>query len=137
MHQLAFSRNHSYAGRDTSITLPVVLRSGAIYADLVASLDTGASHCLFENAYATILGLDLTSGVLTRFQTANSAFEAYGHEVEIDVLGIVNHSLVYFFAEPSIRKNVLGRVGWLDRVRLGLIDYDRALYLAEYDQHRD
>ncbi len=79
---------------------------------------------MFENAYATILGLDLTGGILTRFQTANSSFDAYGHEIEIDVLGIVNHSLVYFFTEPSIRKKVLGRGGSLDRVRLGLIDYD-------------
>jgi hypothetical protein len=133
MHQLAFTRAHSYAGRDAGITVPVALRSGALFADLVASVDTGASHCLFENAYAARLGLDLTSGLLTRFQTANSIFDAYGHEVEINVLGIVTHSLVYFFAEPSIRKNVLGRGGWLDRVRLGLIDHDRELYLAEYD----
>jgi hypothetical protein len=102
-----------------------------MFADLVASLDTGASHCLFENAYATRLGLELASGVLKRFKTANSTFDAYGHEVEIDVLGIVTHSLVYFFADPSIRKSVLGRGGWLDRVRLGLIDHDRELYLAE------
>ena len=133
MPQLAFTRTHSYSGRDTSITVPVVLRSGALFADLFASIDTGAAHCLFENAYAAQLGLDLTSGVLTRFQTANSIFDAYGHEVEIDVLGIVNHSLIYFFAEPTIRKNVLGRSGWLDRVRLGLVDHDRELYLAEYD----
>ena len=57
MHQLAFTRAHSYAGRDAGITLPVVLRSGAKFADLVASLDTGASHCLFESGYARELGL--------------------------------------------------------------------------------
>ena len=133
IHQLAFTRAHYYAVRDTSITVPVVPRSGSMFADLVASLDTGASHCMFENAYAARLGLDLTSGILTRFQTANSNFDAYGHEIEIGVLGIVTHSLVYFFAEPSIRKNVLGRGGWLDRVRLGLVDHDRQLYLAAYD----
>ena len=120
MHQLSFTRVHSYADRDASITVPVALRSGA-------------SQCLFENAYASELGIDLTSGVLTRFRTANSSFDAYGHEVEIDVLGIVTHSLVYFFAEPSIRKNVLGRGGWLDRVRVGLVDHDREIYLARYD----
>ena len=132
MHQLSFTRLHSYADWDASITVPVVLRSGAKVADLVASLDTGASQCLFENAYASELGIDLTSGVLTRFRTANSSFDAYGHEVEIDVLGIVTHSLVYFFAEPSIRKNVLGRGGWLDRVCVGLVDHDREIYLADY-----
>ena len=63
-----------------------------------------------------------------RFRTANSSFEAFGHEIEISVLGVVTYSMVYFFADPSIAKNVLGRVGWLDRVRLGLIDHDSEIY---------
>jgi len=33
----------------------------------------------------------------------------------------------------EIRKNHLGRNGWLDRLRLGIIDYDRELYLAPYN----
>ena len=110
-----------------------MLRSGANAVDLVASIDTGASFCLFESAYATELGFELTDGILSRFRTANSNFDAYGHEVEVDVLGVIARSVVYFFAEPSISKNVLGRGGWLDRVRLGLIDHDRALYLATYN----
>ena len=133
MHRLQFTRIHQYASRDGSVTVPVVLRSGVNAVDLVASVDTGASNCLFESAYATELGLELTDGILTRFRTANSNFDAYGHEVEVDVLGVVARSVVYFFAEPSITKNVLGRGGWLDRVRLGLIDHDRALYLATYN----
>ena len=133
MPQLTFTQVHSYAGRDTSISVPVFLRSDERIADLVASLDTGASYCLFERAYAAELGLDLITGVSTRFRTANGSFEAYGHEVEIDVLGIVEHSLVYFFADPTIRKSVLGRRGWLDRVRVGLVDHDRALYLASFN----
>lgn len=135
MHGLAFTRGHSDAMRDSSTAVPVVLRSGAQFADLVASVDAGASNCLFENAHATQLGLDLRSGVLTRFQKATSNFDAYGHEIEIDVLGIVTHSLVYFFADALIRKNVLGRGGWLDRVRLGLVDHDRTILLAAYDYY--
>lgn len=42
-------------------------------------------------------------------------------------------SIVYFFADESIRKNLLGRNGWLDRVRLGVVHYDRELYLSRYD----
>jgi len=41
--------------------------------------------------------------------------------------------MVYFFADPLIDKNVLGRIGWLDRVRLGLIHQDNKIYLAPYD----
>ena len=134
MHQLSFPSAHTYEGRDVGISVPVALRSGVRFVDLIASVDTGASYCLFESGYAAELGIDLASGVLTRFRTANSNFEAYGHEVEIEVLGIATYSLVYFFAEPSIHKNVLGRGGWLDRVRLGLVEHDRKLYLAPYDQ---
>jgi hypothetical protein len=41
-------------------------------------------------------------------------------------------SVDYFFADPMIDKNVLGRTGWLDRVRLGLIHYAHKIYLAPY-----
>jgi len=87
--------------------IPVVLRCGEMVADLVASVDTGASYCLFEGAYAAKPGLDLIAGALTRFRTANGNFEAYGHEVDVEVPGIVSHSLVYFVADPTICKNAL------------------------------
>jgi hypothetical protein len=41
--------------------------------------------------------------------------------------------MVYFFADERINKNLLGRIGWLDRIRLGLVDHDGELYLAPYD----
>jgi hypothetical protein len=68
------------------------------------------------------------------FSTANSRFETFGHELTMSVLGIENSSMVYFFADPNITKNVLGRQGWLDRIRLGLIDHDQKLYLSAYDE---
>jgi hypothetical protein len=53
--------------------------------------------------------------------------------VTIEVLGLQVESVVYFFADDQINRNLLGRTGWLDRVRLGLVEYDRQLYLAPYD----
>lgn len=132
-YSLDFAKAYSYCGRDAAISVPIVLRSGENSVDLVATVDTGASHCLFEGAYARVLGLDPAQGVPKRFRTANSTFEAFGHEVEIEALGVVTHSLAYFFAEPEITKNVLGRGGWLDRVKLGVVDHDRILYLDAFD----
>jgi len=40
--------------------------------------------------------------------------------------------MVYFVANPELDKNLLGRNGFLDRIRLGLVHYDRELYLAPY-----
>ena len=88
---------------------------------------------IFGTEVADALGLELASGVRKRFRTANSGFEAYGHEIEITALGVVTHSAVYFFGDPMINKNVLGRTGWLDRVRLGLIHHDSKIFLAPYD----
>jgi len=88
---------------------------------------------VFGAEIAEALGFDLTSGICKRFRTANSVFEAYAHEVELSVFGIVTHSLIYFFADPAIDRNVLGRIGWLDRVRVGMIHHDSKIYLAPYD----
>jgi len=42
--------------------------------------------------------------------------------------------MLYFFADPAIERNVLGRRGWLDRMRLGLVDYDHTIYLSDYNE---
>lgn len=133
MHRLDFTQVHSYANDDHGVAVPVLLRAGANNVRLVASVDTGASCCLFAGELAEKLGLDLTSGERKRFRTANSSLETFGHEIEIGTMGVVTYSMVYFFADPSIIKNVLGRAGWLDRVRLALIHHDNTIYLAPHD----
>jgi hypothetical protein len=40
----------------------------------------------------------------------------------------------FFFADAEIEKNVLGRHGWLDRVRIGIVDHDQVLYAPGYDE---
>lgn len=119
MYQIEFNTVHSYGSEREGISAPVVLKAGEISVRLAASIDTGATFCLFRNELAEVLGLDPANAPLKRFRTANSSFEAFGQEVEISVLGVTTFSNVYFFADASINKNVLGRVGWLNRVRLG------------------
>ena len=133
MYQIAFSAVHSYSSDREGITVPVVLKAGENSVRLAASIDTGATFCIFRNELAEALGLDPENAAVKRFRTANSSFEAFGHEVEVTALGVTTFSTVYFFADASINKNVLGRVGWLDRVRLGLVDHDTTVYLAPYD----
>lgn len=133
MYRIEFTAVHSYGGEREGISVPVVLKAGENSVRLAASIDTGATSCIFRNELAEALGLDPANATLKRFRTANSRFEAFGHEVGISVLGVTTFSTVYFFADASINRNVLGRVGWLDRVRLGLIDHDTTMYLAPYD----
>ena len=132
MYQLEFTRVHDYSGDDESIVIPVVLRAGANEVPVMATVDTGASFCIFRTEIANALDLDLTSGIRKRFRTANSGFEAYGHELELIAFGVTTQSMVYFFADAMIDKNVLGRTGWRDRVRLGWNHHDSKIYLAPY-----
>jgi predicted aspartyl protease len=133
MPAIEFSRTHSYLPAGDGISLAVFLSAGAEKVKLLAHVDTGASHCLFERRYAELLNLDVETGDPMAFRTATGRVEAFGHLVTIETLGLNFESVVYFFADERINKNLLGRLGWLDRIRLGLIDHDGLLYVASYD----
>jgi hypothetical protein len=122
-----------YNAGEPGITLPVGLRNSAGSVDLIAKLDTGSSYCIFQRNYADSLGIDLETGAKEKIGTANSFFIAYGHEVSILALDFEFHATVYFAEDYDITRNVLGRQGWLDRIRIGLIDYDGKLYVSHYD----
>jgi hypothetical protein len=79
------------------------------------------------------MNLDVEAGDPMAFRTATGRVDAFGHLVTIETLGLNFESVVYFFADERINKNLLGRLGWLDRIRIGVIDYDGLLYLASYD----
>ncbi len=104
------------------------------YVDLLAKLDTGSTYCIFERNYASLLNLDLTSGMPERILTATGAFRAYGHEVTVCVFDVEWQALVYFAEHESFSVNVLGRIGFLDRLRIALVDYEELLYLGPYGQ---
>jgi hypothetical protein len=130
---MEFSFSHHYGSSAEGIEVPVTLGNGGQSVDLIAKLDTGAAHCIFERRYAEILGINPESGRLQRFRTATGSFAAYEHEVDLQVLGIAFSTTVFFAQNPVFTRKFLGRAGWLDRLRLAIVDYDRNLYLSAYD----
>ncbi len=135
MSELAieFSTIQHYDTLKTGITLPVTLGYNSRTIDFEAKLDTGSSHCIFERRYGENLGLEIESGTLEKFGTATVGFYAYGHELTVSVLEIETYATVYFAKEESFTRNILGRQGFLDRVKLGLIDYEGKLLLSAYE----
>jgi hypothetical protein len=93
---------------------------------------TRVLHCIFERQYAGILELDVESGRLQRFRTVAGSFAAYEHEVTVQTLGIEFSAIVFFAQDPTFRRNFVSRVGWLDRLRIGIVDYDRLLLVSPY-----
>lgn|SRR5271166_5902115 len=132
-YKINFSERHKYDSRLEGITVPAVLKTGREEIELLAKLDTGSAYCLFERGCGEALGLPIEDGVHETIRTVNSRFDAYGHVISIQVLGIETESTVYFFADASIKRNVLGRRGWLDKVRLCLVDYEQLVYVADYN----
>jgi hypothetical protein len=78
---LELDTTHQYTDAKDGIHVPITLVIGSQSVELVAKLDTGAAHCIFERTFS---------------------------------------------------RNFVGRSGWLDRLRVGIIDYDRMLFVGPY-----
>jgi hypothetical protein len=129
---LDFDTCHHYAEAADGINVPITLCIGRQSVELLAKLDTGAAHCIFERRYAEILELDVETGRPQRFRTVAGSFATYGHEVTIQTLGFEFSATVFFAQDAAFSRNFLGRSGWLDRLRIAIIDYDRTLFLSPY-----
>ncbi|MGH9845305.1 MAG: hypothetical protein ACREEM_41860, partial [Blastocatellia bacterium] len=90
-------------------------------------------YCVFRRITGIRLGFDIERGIPQWIGTAMGDFLTYGHEASLDVLGIETVAMVYFAAEEHFNRNILGRIGLLDRVRFGLVDHDSRLYLSDYN----
>ena len=127
---LAFDAAHHYTDGLDGIEVPITLRIGRQSVALLAKLDTGAAHCIFERKYAEMLGVDVDSGRLQRFRTVAGSFDQ--HEITIQTLGIEFSTVVFFAQESTFNRNFLGRSGWRDRLRIAIVDYDRLLFVSPY-----
>ena len=134
METVEFAETYGYDTRLVGITVPIFLFDGRKTAEFKAKIDTGSSFCIFERKNGERLGVNIESGDEIRISTATNSFTAYGHELTLSVLGIESYAKVYFAKEESFTRNVLGRQGWLDRVKLGLIDYEGKLLLSVYGE---
>ena len=131
---LSFEEIYYYDTLKIGITVPVKLFFGEKLVRFEAKVDTGAANCIFERTHAERLNIDVESGDLIVFNTAVGNFAAYGHEVTLSVLNIETYAKVYFAKEDWFTRNVLGRQGFLDRVKLGLLDYEGKLFLSAYGE---
>jgi predicted aspartyl protease len=133
-YQFVFSERFDY-GRFNDITLPLKLSSDKANQLLLrAKVDTGSTFCVFQRHHADLLNIDIESGAQLRIRTATGSFTAYRHEVLIEVGRLEWQADVYFAEDEAFPVNVVGRVGFLDRLRFALTDYEQLLYLSAYDE---
>jgi hypothetical protein len=130
--QLSFDNFVNYDLGEEGIGLDVEIEFGGAKVNFHAKIDTGATYSIFERRYADQLGLILEEGMRQKFGTATGSFYGCGFRVNLKTAGLEFESMVFFAEEESFEKNVLGRIGWLDKIVLGLIDYEGKLYLSRY-----
>lgn len=129
-YEITFEHLLNFDSGKQGIALPVTLKIGDQTVDLDAKLDTGATYCIFQRFYGEELGLAVEAGELLEFSTATGGFQAYGHLLTVSLAEMDFESLVYFAKDHFFNRNVIGRIGFLNRVRLGLDDYSGKLYLG-------
>lgn len=131
-HHLEFENLVSYDAGESGITVNTTLKFSDTSVSFPAKIDTGSSFCIFERKYGKKLGLEIEKGLFQRVGTANGIFTAFGFRLTLQVEELEFDSLVYFAEDENIRRNVLGRCGWLELVKIGLVDYEGKLYLSRY-----
>jgi hypothetical protein len=60
------------------------------------------------------------------------SFAAWEHEVTLQTLGVESSAIVFFARDSAFTRNFLGRSGWLGRLRIAIIDYDRMFFLNSW-----
>lgn len=133
MKQLSFSEEYRYREDQTGIPIEIILSRGEHRIEVTAAVDPGAAVCLFANEVGQALAIRVEDGIPIRLSTLGGPLEAYGHEVTIQTGSIEFESLIYFAKHPGLPRNLLGRQGWLRKLRLALIDYDNLLFFSAYN----
>lgn len=114
------------------ISIPVTLISEEAVYRAAAKVDPGAEVCLFSREAGEQLGLDVESGIPKLLGSLTGTLDSFGHEVTVQTFGITMNSVIYFAKYPGLRRNILGRLGWIRNLQLGLRDYENKLFLSEY-----
>lgn len=131
---IEFDKVHNYSLFGVGITVPVNLFYSENDVQFDAKIDTGSTYCIFQRLHGELLGLEIEDGISLSINTATGNFRAFGHELTLSVFGIETVSTVYFAESDYFDRNVLGRIGWLDRIKLGLIERDGKLFLGDHSK---
>ena len=132
-HSLSFDVSYLYEENDGGISLPIILSYGDSQIRTFAKVDTGADFCIFSHELGENLGIDVPSGIPKTMGSLTGLLDTFGHEITIQACGIALQSVAYFAKYPGLSRNLLGRNGWIRKLRIGIMDYDSTIYLATYN----
>ncbi|HMV46506.1 MAG TPA: hypothetical protein PLD20_27185 [Blastocatellia bacterium] len=142
MRRLSFGFEYDYSQVDDKVLIPVRLGLGNLLTTpLLPHLDIGSAHNIFRADLADWLNINYnaTSSVIKINTAGGIPFLAYGHQVSLAVIGssLLFETTIYFAPWPpgvGPAVGVLGLNGFDTKVRVGIVHYDRMLYLSDYNE---
>ena len=133
VYKLEFEKLTCYDAGKSGISVNVELQLDRLLTTFEAKIDTGSTYCIFERKHGEKLGLKIETGLRETISTASGSFWAFAHQLTLVVENFEFDSTVYFAQDENFSRSVLGRHGFLDRVIIGINDYDGKLYLSRYE----
>jgi len=131
MPTLDFDISYVYDSLKEGIEVPLVIGAGGIDVRTTGFVDCGAASCLFSHEVGLLLQIDVESGTPMTFGPASGGgLPAYGHMASLEFLGLSFESFVYFAKYPGLRRNLLGRQGFLRKLQFGLIEQDYTIFFS-------
>ncbi|CAN5566575.1 hypothetical protein BH10ACI2_BH10ACI2_17340 [soil metagenome] len=131
-YRLDFEKLVPYNRDEPGISVGVEVRTEDHSSLFEAKINTGAAICVFERRIGEELGIDIELGEPLIIGTATGTFRAFGHRVTLVIEDYEFDSEVYFNEHAGFSRNILGRHGLLDRLIVGINDFDGKLYLSKY-----
>lgn len=131
---LTFAKTISYDAGQPGINVPVELKLSGKRIAVETRIDTGSTNCIFARRLGEEIGIVIEDGLPKRIRTATGSFLTYEHEITLSVCGYDFDALVCFAEDSAFQINILGRHGFLMRIKLGLIDYEGKLLISPYGE---
>lgn len=117
------------------LCLPVILSIVGYEIEANAYLDIGATYCVVPREAGERLGLDVEAGEPTTLRTGAGPMPTFLHYANLTIDELSFEDVPICVAKHrEFDRILLGRGGWLQKVRLNLIVYEDSLYLNLHGQ---
>lgn len=131
--EIVYHHRFAYDVNNAEVILPVIIDANDHKESVIAAIDTGATLCVFQREIAEKLGITVEDGIEDHVNAMGTIIRVYGHEATLSLGDLALNLFVYFPEFQQIPRNLLGRQGFLQRLRFGLNDYEGFVYLSHHD----
>ena len=131
----SFSTQLHLSEDQMGLHLPISLSFAGQEVGVDAYLDTGSTYCVVPRWVGVRLGLNIEAGTPTTLRTGGGPLPGYLHYVTLTIGDLIFEDVPLCVEKyQELGRCLLGRAGWLQKVRLGLATYDEQLYLNSHGQ---